>query len=418
MSYRIAVVFIFWIFLMPAQAEWGGNGYQPRMQQGNQVTPQQLQQWTQQNQINQQSYQQRRQWNPPGYYVPPQRYAPAWRPIQGYGYPTPIINYDEVLRQRQLEQQQREAQIAEQQRVEAERQQAIAQQQALELQRQQQAEAERQQALALQHEQERQRLEAEQQSQQAEQRRQERLAQKERERQEKIARKEQARQERIAQAEQRRQAEAARREQQRQAEIARQQAIQAAWELRQFKTGLNQAIVVAAVLGVVLFFIPGYRIYAQDRLFHFKDWPFKGFFVISSLALAGFIALLNDGISSLDQGHVAAFAGVFGIPAAFYIPGFVLLFLNYLHYLFVPHPAEEFLNRAAQSRDPDLREVKRVAEAMYRPGEGNVFDEWRARNHARRAEAMADMLKKENEAMEALIKNQKQKANRNDGKNS
>jgi chemotaxis protein histidine kinase CheA len=344
-------------------------------------------------------------------------------PAQGYRNAIPIVipapwNPEEALRQRQLEQQQREAQIAEQRRLEAERQQAIAQQQALELQRQQQAEAERQQALDLQREQEQQQQEAELKRQQAEQHRQERLAQKEQERQEKIARKEQARQERIAQEERRRQAEADRREQERQAEIARQAAIQAAWELEQFKKQFNNGIVGGIALGVLLLFIPGYRVHAQDRLFHFKEWPFKGFFIVSSLALGGFIALLNDGISSLDTGHVAAFVGLFGIPAAFYVPGLVLLFFNYLHYLFVPHPAEEYLNRAANSRTPELREALRAAESMYQPGSGNVFDEWRARNHKRRVEAMTALLKKENEAMEALIKNQKQKADLNDRKRS
>lgn len=273
-------------------------------------------------------------------------------------------------------------------------------------QRQQQIqEQERQQALALEREQEQQRLEA----QQAEERRQERLAQKERERQEKIARKEQARQARISQEEQRRQAELARQEEERQAEIARQQAIQAARELQQFQASLKQGIGVAIVLSIVLFFIPGYRIHAQDRLFNFKDWPLKGLFLISSLGLAAFIALLSDGITSIEKGHVAVFAGVFGIPAAFYVPGFLLLFLNYVHYLFVPHPAEEYLNRAANSRQPDLGEARRAAESMYSPG-GDVFDEWRARNRARQAEAMAAMLKKENDAMEELIKNQKNKS--------
>ena len=375
MSYRIAVVFVFLSVFIPAHAEWGSNWSQQRIQQGNQirpeqsqqwdqqnrVTPQQLQQWTQQNQINQQQYQQQRQLNPPGYSVPPPRYG---MPAQGYRNAVPIVIPapwgEEARRQRQLEQQQREAEL----------------------------------------------------------RRQERLAEKERERQEKIARKEQARQERIAQEERRRQAEADRREQVRQAEIARQAAIQAAWELDQFKKQFNNGIVGAIALGVLLLFIPGYRVHAQDRLFHFKEWPFKGFFIVSSLALGGFIALLNDGISNIDTGHVAAFVGLFGIPAAFYVPGLVLLFFNYLHYLFVPHPAEEYLNREAHSRDPALGEAKRAAESMYRPGSGNVFDEWRARNHKRRVEAMTELLKKENEAMEALIKNQNQKADLNDRKRS
>ena len=292
----------------------------------------------------------------------------------------------------------------------------------MELQRQQQAEAERQQAEQARAEEERQQAlavqreqqEAEAQRQQAEQRRQERLAEKERERQEKIARKEQARQERIAQEERRRQAEADRREQERQAEIARQAAIQAAWELEQFEKNLYRGIAGAAVFGLVLFFIPGYRQYAQDRLFHFREWPFKRFFLVSSLALAAFAALLNDGLSSLDKAHVAALAGLFGIPAAFYLPGLALLFLNYLHYLFVPHPAEHYLDRAAHSRDPALREAKRAAESMYQPGSSDVFDEWRARNRKRRMEATTAMLKQENEAMEELIRNQKNKARRND----
>ena len=401
------IFFIFSALLMQAHADPNMNVWQQ-----NQQAIQQYQQYQQANAIAARQFQERmqqaqqmqqaRQGYGGGYGAPIQGYGGYYMYPQNPGY-GPGPEYIEAMRQRDIQQQQRQA---EQRRQEVERQQAIAQQREIERQ-QRQAELQ-EQALERQRQQE---IAAH------EQQRQQQIAAREEAKQQKILakqeEKERKRQDKLAREEQARQAKAARAEQARQANMARQAAYRAARELTQFKTGLQSTVLWSISFGLILLFIPGYREYAQHSLFNFGEWSSKAPFIISCLSLGIFAWSIHEGFQTIEQGYWTALAGVVGIPAAFYVPGLILLTYNFLHYLFVPHPAEAYIERAVRSQGVSLEDAQRAADAMYQPNMGDVFDEWRAHNRKRRIEAMAEMLKKENEAMEGVIRNQKNKANMN-----
>lgn len=166
-------------------------------------------------------------------------------------------------------------------------------------------------------------------------------------------------------------------------------------------------------LVVVLALIPAYRLYAPNRLMEFAGWRYSGFVMISSIAFGIFFWLVAvDPAESAGTAYLTAFLGVIGLPAVFFLPGAFLLLLQFLHYLAVPHPAEAYIDQARQSRDLDLDAAQRAAESMYDPRRDGVFAEWRSNNRKRRLAAEADLLRRENEAMEELIRNQKAKAKR------
>jgi hypothetical protein len=164
----------------------------------------------------------------------------------------------------------------------------------------------------------------------------------------------------------------------------------------------------------VLLCIPAYRLYAPMRLLAFREWGFKWIFILSSLALGCFAWNQRDGIATTGEADLVLFLGVLGLPAAFFWPGALLLLLEYLHYLFVPHPAEEYVERLTRSGKPRLEDARAAADSMYDPSRDGLFDAWRAKNRERRMRAMGDMVRQENDVMDQVIRNQRKKAGLDD----
>lgn len=246
---------------------------------------------------------------------------------------------------------------------------------------------------------------------------QERLRQ-EQERQAELARQQQARERQEAL--KRQQEEAARQAAERQAAARRQQAEALAQRQRQqiadfqeARRALHRLFWWFTTACVLLVCIPAYRLFAPHKLAEFGSWRVKGLFLLSCGGLTAFFrGMLTGESASVDSTYLAFWGGLLGIPALFFLPGAILLFFQFLHYLVVPHPAESFLDRARTSQGVALDAAKAAAESMYDPKRDGVFEAWRAQNRKRRLAAEEDMLRMENAAMEALMKQQQMKAKR------
>jgi flagellar biosynthesis GTPase FlhF len=198
---------------------------------------------------------------------------------------------------------------------------------------------------------------------------------------------------------------------------AREEQAQAAWRerrregelLAELRPRLAKTAFFFWAGGLLLICVPAYREYVQDRLSEFGSWGFRKQLVLSGLALGLFGWQQAEGLETSSAALVNLAAAAAGAPAAFYLPGVLLLFVQFLHYLLVPHPAERYFRRAVQAREPDLAAAYGVAQEMYDLGDG-PFAAWRARNRERRLNAMKAMVDKENAVMDALIQNQRRKA--------
>jgi hypothetical protein len=141
-------------------------------------------------------------------------------------------------------------------------------------------------------------------------------------------------------------------------------------------------------------------------------------FVYFPLSLASLVAI-----------PVAAFFAVIGFARfVFYLPGNILYVLlhwfvfplvgfitrlvrvvvytpAYLHYLFVPHPAEVALKKglAEQMSDVDIAEsVVDVLESLADESLADLPAEWKAKNRAKRMDALFMQLQSENQFIEEL----------------
>jgi hypothetical protein len=233
-----------------------------------------------------------------------------------------------------------------------------------------------------------------------------------REREQRALEAEQQRQLRALELERQRQAQAlaAQQEQERQEALRQQKAYQEARELAQASVGLHRLAAGFSVFGILLAFLPAYREYALDRLGRFWEWDFRGWFLVSFAALSLCVWILSDGLEHMGWVFLAYMFGGLGLPAGFFLPGLVLLVGQYLHYLFVPHPAEDYIRRSVRSNSPSGDHLRSAADAMYDPKRDGLFDEWRAKNRERRLRAVTSLVKKENDIMDELIRNQKKKS--------
>jgi hypothetical protein len=213
----------------------------------------------------------------------------------------------------------------------------------------------------------------------------------------------------------------ARQEQQRQeaqrlAETERQRlaALQKEHEFTEARDRVRQLALGFGIFALVLPCIPAYRLYAPIRFLAFREWAFKGRFLLSCVALGLFTWNQMEGIRTTGQAFWTLVFGALAIPAAFFLPGLVLLFGQYLHYLCFPHPARRFLEEIGRSRQPRPDDLDRLADSFYDPGRDGIFEEWRARNAERQARTMADMLRQQNSVIDEVIKNQRKKADLDD----
>jgi hypothetical protein len=206
-------------------------------------------------------------------------------------------------------------------------------------------------------------------------------------------------------------AQAAQQEQERQEVLRRQKAR----ELAQAREGLREVSFGLGAFGILLACLPAYREYALDRLGRFGEWDFRGRFLLSAAAFGLFAWNQSDGPASSGGMFWTYVLGVLGLPAAFFLPGLLLLLGQFVHYLFVPHPAEDYIRRSARSNGPAGDNLRDAADAMYDPSRDGLFDEWRAKNRERRLRAVTSLVRKENEVMDELIKNQKKKSERRNG---
>lgn len=173
----------------------------------------------------------------------------------------------------------------------------------------------------------------------------------------------------------------------------------------------------------------GYLHVADDT----RNWPFEHSRVANSLV--GLLLFL-PGLAELVVAIAFVASGIIWVPVGlFFLPGFVcalvfaigkvlflfvsspvkLLFItwHYLHYLFVPHPAETAYKTGMTRRVPLPELAATVANAMYQY-DLKDFDRlpkaWKSKNWEKRIDTFRERLEAEDKFMDELIKNLRLKA--------
>jgi hypothetical protein len=124
---------------------------------------------------------------------------------------------------------------------------------------------------------------------------------------------------------------------------------------------------------------------------------------LSFLALGFFAWMVLSGIESEWAGFWALVLAALGLRAVFFLPGLVLSFFQYLHYLFVPHPAEERIRRVIRSSSPNRSQLEGIADAMYDPVRDGSMSEWEIRNRRRRIMKAAALMAEEGSALNKAV---------------
>lgn len=204
---------------------------------------------------------------------------------------------------------------------------------------------------------------------------------------------------RQAEARQREAAERERSERERQAAAER--------AAREEKARAQAALLFLAALYGAFLLLPGlplYRTYIEYRSRHLREWSPAGGIALSALCGLGAAALAWEGATDANPWSVFA-AGLFGLPAWFFVPGFVWLFLVFLHSLLVPHPNEALFERVVRGEPLSRAEAEQAARAMYDARRDGIPADWRVRGRMWRLERLAALLEKEKAFAEKMAEN-------------
>lgn len=163
---------------------------------------------------------------------------------------------------------------------------------------------------------------------------------------------------------------------------------------------------LAALYGAFLLLpsLPLYRAYIEYRARHLREWSPAGGIALSALCGLSAAALAWGGSAGENPRFVFA-AGLLGLPAWFFVPGFVWLFLAFLHSLFVPHPNEALFERVLRGEPLSRAEAERVTRAMYDARRDGIPADWRVRGRMWRLERLAALLEKEKAFAEKMAEN-------------
>jgi hypothetical protein len=166
---------------------------------------------------------------------------------------------------------------------------------------------------------------------------------------------------------------------------------------REEKARAQAALLFLAALYGAFLLLPGlplYRAYIEYRSRHLREWSPAGGIALSALCGLGAAALAWEGGTDANPWSVFA-AGLFGLPAWFFVPGFVWLFLVFLHSLLVPHPNEALFERVVRGEPLSRAEAEQAARAMYDAKRDGIPADWRVRGRMWRLERLAALLEKE-----------------------
>lgn len=166
------------------------------------------------------------------------------------------------------------------------------------------------------------------------------------------------------------------------------------------------------LFGVLAPMFPPYRLWCEKNLGH-RRFAMLSAAPISSMALGILTWLVWTGTSTSSEGFIwfsVAIAAV-ALLAAFYFPATVMMLLQYLHYLVVPHPAEAVITRLLNTRGvATAQEREAIKRALYDLDRDGLPSAWLSENRRRRIEEARRRIEQENETLEELIRNQRLKA--------
>ena len=154
--------------------------------------------------------------------------------------------------------------------------------------------------------------------------------------------------------------------------------------------------------GAVAAFVPRYHSYWDERAGDGVGQFLWGARMFSLLSLGIFMWMAFSGIRSSDQASLALIFGLIGAPAALFAPWLLVTFVQYLHYLFVPHPAEKHLGRIVRSSRPSSGDVAGISRTLYDPLRDGLPSAWQAENRRKRLEAAGRLMESEVGFMERL----------------
>lgn len=159
-----------------------------------------------------------------------------------------------------------------------------------------------------------------------------------------------------------------------------------------------------AMLGyIAVLFLPVFRLYRDFIEHRWKQFDGSSaqllWFAVSAACVWGAGRMVERG-SVWQEPELFLSLALLGLPCWFFVPGFLWLFLVFLHSLFVPHPLEATFKRVLRGEPVSADEAAKMAEAMYNAKRDGIPADWRVKSRIRRLERLAALLEKEKAFME------------------